>query len=120
MGSKETVIIALPDRLSFTYNGIYDFDRFLRLFDWSLKDIEVEIDFRQCKNGNYQALSLFVLYIWYLRKNGCHVNPLYGEKQSKNSVTTMWYNMGAQGMFHVLDNEEENFHGKPHKPLLAI
>jgi len=119
MGSEETVTINLPDRLSFTHNGIYDFDRFLRLFDWSLKDSPVEIDFRQCKNGNYLALSLFVLYVWYLRKNGCHVKFLYGEKEAK-SVTTMWYNMGAQGIFHVLNDEEENFNGKPHKPLLAI
>jgi len=119
MGSEETVIITLPDRLSFIDNGVYDFDRFLRLFDWSLKGAPVEIDFRQCKNGNYQALSLFVLYLWYLRKNGCHIKFLYGEKES-GSVTTMWYNMGAQGIFHVLNEEEENFNGKPHKPLLAI
>jgi len=119
MGSKETVTITLPDRLSFTCKGAYEFDRFLRLFDWSLKDTPVEIDFRQCKNANYQALSLFVLYIWHLRKKGCHVQFLYGEKESR-SVTTMWHNMGAQGIFHVLNNDEENFHGKPHKPLLAI
>ncbi|HEX8632855.1 MAG TPA: ATP-binding protein [Pyrinomonadaceae bacterium] len=119
MGSKEPIIITLPNRLSFTYNGVYDFDRCLCLFDWSLKDTPVEIDFRQCKNGNYQALSLFVLYIWHLRKNGCHVEFIYG-KRGLRSVTTMWYNMGARGIFHVLNDEEENFNGKPHKPLLAI
>ena len=119
MGSKETVIITLPDRLRFTYNGAYDFDRFLRLFDWSLKDTPVEVDFRQCKDANYQALSLFVLYIWHLRKNGCHIGFLYGDKES-NSATTMWYNMGAQGVFHVLNDDGDNFHGKPHKPLLAV
>lgn len=32
----------------------------------------------------------------------------------------MWYNMGAQGMFHVLNDVQENFKGKPHKSLLAI
>ncbi|MGI9107803.1 MAG: STAS-like domain-containing protein [Pyrinomonadaceae bacterium] len=119
MGSKETVSIALPGRLSFTYSGVNDFDRFLRLFNWSLENVPVEIDFRQCKNANYQALSLFVLYIWHLRKKGCQVAFLYGERES-NSATTMWYHMGAQGIFHVLNDEGENFHGKPHKPLLAI
>ena len=32
----------------------------------------------------------------------------------------MWYNMGAMGIFHVLNDEGDNFHGKPHKPLFAI
>ena len=113
------VTIVLPDRLSFIYRGVYDFDRYLHLFDWTLRDVEVQIDFRQCKNANYQALSLFVLYIWYLRKKGCHVEVLYGDRAEK-SVTTMWFNMGAKGLFHVLSDEGDNFHGKPHKPLFAI
>lgn len=119
MGSSETITILLPDRLSFIYNGVYDFDRYLHFFDWTLRDAEVQIDFRHCRNANYQALSLFVLYLWYLRKKGCHVEFLYGERALK-SVTTMWYNMGAMGLFHVLGDEGDNFHGKAHKPLLAI
>lgn len=119
MGSTETITISLPDHLSFIHNGVYDFDRYLSLFDWTLKDVPVEVDFRQCRNANYQALSIFVLYIWQLRKQGCHVELLYGERGLR-SVTTMWYNMGAAGIFHVLADQEENFHGKPDKPLLAI
>lgn len=119
MESSETITITLPDRLSFLHNGVYDFDRYLSLFDWTLKDVPVQVDFRQCRNANYQALSLFVLYIWQLRKRGCHVELLYGERGLR-SVTTMWYNMGAAGIFHVLADQEENFHGKPDEPLLAI
>ena len=119
MGSKETITITLPDRLTFIYDGVYDFDRYLRLFDWTLKDAPVQVDFRQCRNANYQALSLYVLYIWHLKKMGCHVEPVYGEREVQG-VTAMWYNMGAMGVFHVLNDEEENFHGKLHKPLLAI
>jgi anti-sigma regulatory factor (Ser/Thr protein kinase) len=114
-----TITITLPHRLSFIHNGVYDFDHYLQLFDWSLRDVDVQIDFRNCKNANYQALSLFVLYLWYLRKKGCHVELVYGDRDTK-SVTTMWYNMGAIGLFHVLNDSNENFHGKGHKPLLAI
>lgn len=119
MERKKKKEIILPRRLSFTYNGIYDFDRFLTLFDWSLRDSIVEVDFRNCKHANYQALSLFVLYIWHLKKNGCDVTLHYGKRAYK-SVTRMWYNIGAQEIFQVIDAEIENFRGKPHKPLLAI
>lgn len=119
MGSEETITITLPDRLSFIHSGVYDFDRYLSLFDWTLRDHPVQIDFRECRSANYQALSLFVLYLWHLRKQGCHVELIYGKKES-GSATTMWYSMGAMGLFHVLSDEHENFHGTPHKPLLAI
>lgn len=119
MVSEEAITITLPSRLSFIHDGVYDFDRYLCLFDWTLRDHSVQIDFRPCRSANYQALSLFVLYLWHLRKQGCHVELLYGEKEAR-SATTMWYNMGAVGLFHVLNDEHENFHGTPHKPLLAI
>src|SRR5882672_1720786 len=119
MVSNESITITLPTRLSFTYNGVYDFDRYLSLFDWALRDASVQIDFRQCRSANYQALSLFVLYLWRLRKQGCHVELIYGER-GFNSATTMWYNMGAVGLFHVLNDQHENFQGTSHKPLLAI
>jgi anti-sigma regulatory factor (Ser/Thr protein kinase) len=119
MPNSETITITLPHRLSFIHNGVYDFDRYLTLFDWTLRDTSVQIDFRQCKNANYQALSLFVLYIWYLRKKGCHVEFLYGDRESQG-VTRMWYSMGAMGLFYVLNDENEKFMGTPHKPLIAI
>jgi hypothetical protein len=119
MGSKTTITITLPDRLTFIHDRVYDFDRYLGLFDWTLKDAQIQLDFRQCRNANYQALSLCVLYIWHLRKMGCHVELLYGERADQG-ITAMWYNMGAMGLFHVLGDENKNFIGTPHKPLLAI
>lgn len=119
MPNGETITIILPHRLSFIHNGRYDFDRYFTLFDWTLRDTSVQIDFRECKNANYQALSLFVLYIWYLRKKGCHVEFLYGDRDSQG-VTRMWYSMGAMGLFYVLNDENEKFIGTPHKPLIAI
>src|SRR5258708_7487768 len=109
MESEGIIRITLPGRLSFSHNGVYYFYRYLQLFDWTLRNTSVQVDFRQCTNANYQALSLFVLYIWHLQKKGCYVELLYGERQFK-SVTTMWYNMGAQGIFHVLRGEDDNFH----------
>jgi len=119
MVSNESITVTLPNRLSFIYNGVYDFDRYLSLFDWTLRDETVQIDFRECRSANYQALALFVPYIWRLRKQGCHVDLVYGER-GFNSATTMWYKMGAAGLFHVLSDEHENFQGTSHKPLLAI
>lgn len=115
-----TITVTLPDRLSFIHDGVYDFDHYLGFFNWKIRDAHVEVDFRHCKNANYQALSLFVLYIWYLRKKGCHIEFRYGERGGLRSVTTMWYNMGAMGLFHVLNDEGDNFHGKANKLLLAI
>ncbi len=69
--SKKKARITLPTSLKFTYGEVYDFDRFLGLFDWSLKNSLVEIDFCYCRRANYQALSLVVLYVWFLKKNGC-------------------------------------------------
>jgi hypothetical protein len=120
MENKETVKIILPDNLKFKNSGVYDFDNFLQLFDWSLKDSLIEVDFRNSKYGNYQALSLLVPYLWQLKKSDCDITFLYGSKTRGRSVTRMWHTMGAEHLFHVLDNEIENFHGAPHKPLFAI
>ncbi len=119
MANYESVNIVLPTKLSFKNLGVHDFDQFLRLFDWSLKETNVKIDFRKCRYANYQALSLFVLYVWYLKKRGCIVTLHYGGFKSK-SVTKMWHTMGANNLANVLNAKTENFHGEPHKPLLAI
>jgi len=117
--TEEVNTITLPVRLSFVHDGVYDFDHYLGLFDWTLRNTQVQIDFRQCKNANYQALSLFVLYVWHLKKQGCHVELVYGERGAQ-SATTMWYNMGAPDWSQVLYDDEGNFFSKGHKPLLAI
>ena len=109
----------MPTSLKFSYQSVHNFDRFLSLFDWSLRDSFVEIDFRSCHRANYQSLSLVVLYIWFLKKNGCRIKFLYGEKSSQ-SATTLWYRMGAQGLFYVLNSVDEKFKGNLHEPLIPI
>lgn len=111
--------IALPTSWKFTYKEVYDFDRFLNFFDWSLQDKKVVIDFRPCRYANYQAVSLLVLYMWHLERNRCDVGICFGKKGSQ-SITTMWENMGAQDWFDVLNSLTENFPKKPQKPLIAI
>jgi uncharacterized protein DUF4325 len=119
MATEDVITITLPDRLSFLHNGVYDFDHYLSVFDWTLRDTQVQIDFCLCKSANYQALSLVVLYVWRLKTQGCQVELIYGERGAE-SATTMWYNMGAAGWSQVLYDDAENFVGKTHKPLLAI
>ncbi|MCY7346687.1 MAG: DUF4325 domain-containing protein [Pyrinomonadaceae bacterium] len=117
--SKKTAKIILPTSLKFTYGEVCDFDRFLGLFDWSLKNSLVEIDFRYCRRANYQALSLVVLYIWFLKKNGCEIAFLYGDKTGQ-SATTMWYKMNAERLFDVLNDTGENFGNSIDEPLIPI
>ena len=114
-----TIRIVLPASLKFTSQGIYDFDNFLKLFDWSVQNATVEIDFRSCQQANYQALSLIVQYVWFLKKHGCQIKLLYGEKTSQ-SATKRWYRMGAQELFQVLNSADERFQGNLHEPLMPI
>ncbi len=111
--------IELPISWKFTYKEVYDFDRFLKFFDWSLQDKKVVIDFRPCRFANYQAVSLLILYMWHLERNRCDVGICFGKKGSQ-SITTMWENMGAEDWYEVLNSPAENFPKKTQKPLIAI
>jgi hypothetical protein len=50
--------------------------------------------------------------------NGCFVE--FSHRYDNQGASQMWRNMGALGLFHVLGDEDQNFIGKPHKPLFAI
>ena len=117
--SEEFHWIELPISWKFTFKEVYDFDRFLQFFDWSLQDKKVAIDFSPCRYANYQAISLLILYMWHLVRNRCDVKIYFGNKSSQ-SITTMWENMGAEGWFEVLNSTTENFPKKTQKPLIAI
>ena len=111
--------IKLPKNWKFTFREVYDFDRFLEFFDWSLQDKKVVIDFSPCRNANYQALSLLILYMWHLERNRCDVEIYFGNEGSQ-SITTMWEDMGAEDWFEVLNSPSENFSKRTQKPLIAI
>ncbi|MGV0107594.1 DUF4325 domain-containing protein [Nostoc sp. DSM 114160] len=122
MNNLHKSIITLPRTLTFTYQGAYEFSRVLTLFDWTLNNQEVVIDFSKCFRANYQALSLVVLYIWQLKNNGCYVTFKYDyyDKLLRQGASKMWGMMAGTGLFSVLVSDKNNFFSHPSKPLFAI
>ena len=116
---RPTVTITLPTRFTFVDHGVYNFNNPLSLFDWDLEDTDVFVDLRRCTQANYQALSLLVLYIWHLRRQGCYVTVLTA-KNERYGVSKMWRLMGANGLFNVLGSRSINFWSHNYKPLFAI
>ncbi|MDU0113212.1 DUF4325 domain-containing protein [Psychrosphaera aquimarina] len=114
----KTVVIYLPDRFNFKEHGAFDFDRFLKFFDWSFTDKKVKIDLKKCSNANYQAVSLLVLYAWKLKSQRCTVSFI--ESDSRNGASEMYRRLGARGAFNVLMHDGRNFTGNQFKPLFAL
>jgi anti-sigma regulatory factor (Ser/Thr protein kinase) len=108
-------IIRVPSEFKFLDYGTINFDRVLRIFDWSLKNTEVTIDFSNTRRLNYQALSLFIPYIWHIRTQNCYI-----EVKHSSYSEPMWRLMGAPGWSQVLTRPEQNFVGNAYKPLIAI
>ncbi|ELO1812805.1 DUF4325 domain-containing protein [Vibrio fluvialis] len=115
---ENTVYIKLPDGFSFKSQGVFDFDRFVRFFDWSLENKRVYIDMTECFGANYQALSLIVLYAWKLKSQRCTVT--FQESDDVQGASNMFRTLGARGTFNVMMHENLNFNGNPYKPLFAL
>lgn len=113
-------IITLPKSCKFKSHEYYDFNSLLQLFDWKIRNEYLSIDFSQCFEANYQALSLFVLYIWHLRINNCFVKCHFNDIYDRQGASKMWVKMGAQGLFNIQDDSNENFRGSYDKPLFAV
>jgi len=116
---QKKVTLKLPAGFSFNRGEIRVFDPVLSFFDWSLQDCPVEIDFTGCSSANYQALSLLVLYCWYLKQHKCSITFLL-DKKTEQSASRMWHLMGAQGLFAVSTDSSINFKSIAAKPLVAI
>ncbi|MFA7243248.1 MAG: ATP-binding protein [Sulfuricellaceae bacterium] len=116
---EQMVRLALPIKFSFKDHDVLDFERFLSFFNWSLHDVPVQIDLTTCQSANYQALSLLVLYAWKLRSQDCKVSFKIEDK-SDIGASFMWINMGARGLFYILTNPTQQFHGNKFKPLFAV
>lgn len=115
---KPFAVIQLPTNFSFRSHAVHDFDPALSVFDWGLKNANVLIDFTGCRNANYQALALVVLYVWHLRINGCSIESQLGD--TSEGPSRMWRLMGAPGWSHVLYQETQQFKGNPLKPLISV
>jgi len=113
-----TVDFIVPNNFQFVFQGACDFSVPLSKLDWSINKSHVRFDFTNCYRANYQALSLLVLYIWFLRRQGCTISFSYDAKSG--GASAMWNRMGAHGLFHVLNSVDVNFGSNPFKPLFAI
>lgn len=121
LNTKEILTITIPKRFGFRNNDVMDFDSVLELFDWNIKNSQVNIDFRKCKSADYQAISLIVIYSWYLKSNGCNVEHIIHHNSSMHA-SAMWKKLGALGTFNVLNENKSQFIYKKynHKPLFAL
>lgn len=107
--------IVLPNTLSFKNKNFVDFESYLSLFDWDYNQKIIYIDGRGCKNANYQALSLLILYCWHLKRKGVYVKLIMSSQLKR-----MWTSIGGVGSFNVLEDSSVNFRYVYNKPLFAI
>lgn len=113
------VTIKIPSELSFNRGGAKHFDQVLKLFDWSMHDIPVEIDFTSCRSANYQAVALIIPYCWKLKQQNCTISFKFNNDSEQNG-SRVWQLMGAHGLFAASTDPKANFKGNKHKPLFAI
>lgn len=113
--------IVIPKRFAFRNNEIMNFDSVLNIFNWDIKDKNVEIDLRRCTSADYQAISLIVIYTWHLMNNGCKVKHFINKK-SNSHASAMWKKLGALDTNKVLKEDKLQFKYKKyyHKPLFAL
>lgn len=115
---EDATLLKLPKTFIFKDHNVYDFEPNLKFFDWSLNDLLIYIDFTPCKNANYQAMALLVLYCQKLRTQGCNIEFILDDHQQ--GASQLWKNMGAKGLFNVAMNPKTNFRHNGYKPLIAI
>lgn len=116
---QKTVTITIPKRFGFRSHDVFDFDSVFKIFNWSLESVPVKIDLSTCTSSDYQALSLIVIYAWYLKHRGCTVSFII-DHESDRYASAMWKRLGALGTFPVLLEPNQQFKGDNYKPLFAL
>jgi hypothetical protein len=111
----EPVVLKLPRKFAFHRRGFVDFGSVLACFDWSLRNVPVQLDITTCESTDYQALALLVQYAWLLRMRGCNVGIKYGLAGS--GPTRMLSRMGALDWPQVLTMDGRNFGDRPGQTL---
>lgn len=111
--------LVLPSDFSFYTNGQVDFDKVLSFFDWNVSDNDICINLSRCSNANYQALSLLIPYIFYLRGNGKHINIVRDRHPDNRGASKMWYKLNADAWHKVLIDGEV-FRPGYDKPIFAL
>ena len=81
--------LKIPYRFNFKYHNDYDFSYVLKNFDWELfNKNNALINIKYCERANYQTMALLVLYVWYLKVNGCHIDII--QSRLRVGATKMW------------------------------
>ena len=111
--------IKIPDGFTFNVGDVYDFSNVLSFFDWDIqtKD-DFLIDMTSCNSASYQAMSLIILYSLYLKTKGHRVD--FNITQNPHGLSNMWRRVGANGLFHVANDENKGFRHSFDKPLFFI
>ena len=117
--AEKRVTLRIPAGFSFNRGGTKNFSPVVEFFDWSLRDVPVEIDFTGCSSANYQALALVIPYCWHLKQTGCSISFKF-DRQAEQSASRMWGMMGGHGLFAVTTDPSVNFKSTDVKPLIAI
>lgn len=112
-------VIKVPSGLTFNHAGSKHFDQVLNVFDWSLRDIPVEIDFTSCDSANYQATTLLILYCLRLKQQNCTISFKFKHDGELNG-SRVWRMLGAHNWFTVATDPTANFPFNEHKPLFAM
>lgn len=117
---KETTISPITVKLK--KDDIYNFDAFLSVLNWEIRDSEVILDFSKCKAANYQALSLYTLYIMYLNQNKNRIKIIFDENPNNPDIDIqkMWANIGGPNWKKVQEDPDGTFRFKKDKPLLTV
>ncbi len=117
--AERRVTLRIPAGFSFKRGGTKNFGPVVEFFDWSLRNVPVEIDFTGCSSANYQALALVIPYCWHLKQMGCSISFKF-DKRTEQSASRMWGMMGGHGLFAVTTDLSVNFKSTDVKPLIAI
>lgn len=110
-------IITLPKNFTFKSKGFIDFNQVLEIFPWDIKTNHIIIDARSCLVVEYQALTLLIQYIWYLKQKNIHINLQY---HHNTPFGLMWRRIDGKSCYKVLSNKQSNFNYVYNKPLFAI
>ena len=92
-----------PTTINFHKNNILNFDTFLSHFNWKIQNSIIDFDFSKATENNHQGITLYILYMMYLEKNGNHIKIRFPEKKETSN--------GYQKQSEYNKNLERNWRG---------
>lgn len=112
--------INIPNKFSFITKDGDNFDSVFNTFDWNVPNGEtVCINFKDAIFGSYQALTLIVQYVYFLKSKGCFVKFLLDDSKSDN-ISGMWKRIGGKFVIGAIRNPNPNIASSYYKPLFLV